>query len=155
SWIISILDGSGNAVAEFAPAYLSVGGPNESGHLDIAGEYWIELDAESGSGSIHGSGGRALTWHANAGNGTARLLVGGQESDGGERPGWIAIRDQEGKDSIYLDGGDGLLSIRDAAGNEAFSLSQDAVEGTAGLMVGTYESDGGKRPGWIAIRDQE
>lgn len=85
----------------------------------------------------------------------AGLFIGAHADDGGGKPGTIAIRDFNGKDSIFLDGLNGDLFIKDDAGRNAFALTSDAFDNnTAALWIGAPKNEGGK-PGMIVMRDDK
>jgi hypothetical protein len=137
-----------------ATGAISAGSNNKDGSLrlkDSSGKDAMLLDAKDRSISIRdASGNELLSVNTDAVKGTAGLMVGVHKVGG--TPGWVAIRDQGGNDSIYLDGKDALISVRDSAGQEMFGFNPGAVKGTAGLMVGVYGANG-DTPGWIAIRN--
>jgi hypothetical protein len=138
-----------------ATGAIHAGGNDRSASLllrDGSGKDAISLEAKDRSVTIQDASGKAiLAISPTTVNGTTGLMIGVYKPSGGT-PGWVAIRDQGGNDSIYLDGKDALISVRDANGKEMLGFNPSAVKGTAGLMVGAY-GPGSGRPGWIAIRD--
>jgi hypothetical protein len=99
---------------------------------------------------------RVLAFDNNSFDGrTAGLFIGAHTSDGGGKPGIIALRDHKGKDSIFLDGPNGDVYVKDDAGRNAFAFISDAFDANiAGLWIGASRDELGGKPGIIALRDQ-
>jgi hypothetical protein len=129
------------------PPHLVVGGAGGNGRITVAGkdgEPVAELIAGDKEAVIaagqkgsrpgrltlyDGTGQPALNVSTDAILGTLGLMVGVYQPTGG-RPGWIALRNQAGKDSIYLDGKEGRISARDSNGKETL-----LVDGAGGDIV--------------------
>jgi hypothetical protein len=86
----------------------------------------------------------------------AGLFIGAHTNDGGGKPGIFALRDFDGKDSIYMDGLNGDLFVKDNSGRNAFAFISDAFDNNvATLWIGADPADGGGKPGMIFMRDEK
>jgi hypothetical protein len=118
----------------------------------------IVLDAEPAHVVAGGDGGNGrVTVTAKDDQPMAELIAGDTEAviaagQKGARPGRLTLYDGNGQPTINVTGANGAVSLRDQTANEAVLITADAVQGSAGLMVGAYKPAGG-RPGWIAIRN--
>ena len=99
---------------------------------------------------------RVLAFDNNSFDGrSAGLFIGAHTGDGGGKPGIIALRDHGGRDSIFLDGPNGDVYVKDDAGRNAFAFISDAFDANvAGLWIGAGSDELGGKPGIIALRDQ-
>jgi hypothetical protein len=93
---------------------------------------------------------------------TAGLYVGSHNTDKGKkRAGHVTVRNSEGNDCIVVNGNTGggdIISVRAVTTKNnlnIFACSSDVESNTAGLYVGSHNTDKGKkRAGHISIRDE-
>jgi hypothetical protein len=98
------------------------GRPGRLTLYDGTGSPTMNLTATDQHVSVCDDAGKEMfSFNPGAVKGTAGLMIGIYQPTGG-RPGWIAIRDQKGKDAIYLDGKTGVIAVRDDAGNDAIQI---------------------------------
>jgi len=88
----------------------------------------------------------------------AGLFLGAHSTQGGKKPGIIAIRDENGDDGVLIsaakDGDE--IAVDQKAGVRALAFDKNAFDDTkAGLFIGVHVSQGGKKPGIIALRDKK
>jgi hypothetical protein len=90
--------------------------------------------------------------------GYAGIYIGAHSSEQkGGKPGYIAVRDMKGNDSITINGnwGGGRNSIAVSDGSKnIFACSFDEQTSRAGLYVGTHSTEGSGNSGIIALRDK-
>jgi len=87
----------------------------------------------------------------------AGLFLGAHSNQGGTKPGYIHLRDDVGKGGIVLHGGSGEDNIAvDEPGKRLFAFDKDAFnKKRAGLFLGAHSNQGGKKPGYIAVRGNQ
>jgi hypothetical protein len=87
----------------------------------------------------------------------AGLFIGAHSTQAGKKPGFVAIRDDAGNDGIILSGatpGDNIAV--DEPGRRVLAFDKNAFDKTkAGLFIGAHITQGGKKPGLIALRDSK
>jgi hypothetical protein len=91
------------------------------------------------------------------GNTRAGLFLGAHSTQGGKKPGIISIRDEAGNDGVVFsaakDGDE--IAVDQKPGVRTLAFDKNAYGDTkAGLFIGVHVSQGGKRPGIIALRDK-
>ena len=74
----------------------------------------------------------------------AGLWIGAPKADGGKKPGLIVLRDQEGTDSIVVDGAQGDIVFNNADCAEEFDVAE--VAGVEPGVVMVIDDDGRLRP---------
>ena len=74
----------------------------------------------------------------------SRTLVGAPKGDGGKKPGLIVLRDNEGTDSIVVDGAQGDIVFNNADCAEEFDVTE--VAGVEPGVVMVIDDDGRLRP---------
>ena len=91
------------------------------------------------------------------GNKAAGLFLGAHSTQGGKKPGIVALRDDAGHDGVILSAGEGdEIAVDQEPGMRVFAFDKNAFGDTmAGLFIGAHVSQGGKKPGIIALRDKK
>jgi hypothetical protein len=87
----------------------------------------------------------------------AGLFLGAHSTQGGKKPGLIAIRDDAGNDGVTVSGSasDDNIAV-DEPGKRLLAFAKNALIGKkkrAGLFIGAHVSQGGKKAGFVAVRD--
>ena len=67
----------------------------------------------------------------------AGLWIGAAQGDGGAKPGLVALRDNQGRDSIVVDGAQGDIILNNADCAEDFDVSDAAEPGTV-MVIGDH-----------------
>ena len=135
-WIVVRGQGGGDAV------FIN-GADNRIAIRDTGGNDRVVADGDARIAIRREDGKDALLLDGAAVNETAGFMVGTHSSLGGQRPGWVVVRDETGNDAVYIDGSNGYIRLG-AGGTFDFAptIELNGSDGRVLLRGITQDSEG-------------
>ena len=151
-------------------AMLSVGGrpillpTGKDGKIIVGNknaEQVVQIDATAGADNLlvrYANQKRVFAVNNNSFGNACGVWIGAPEADDGGRQGVLIVRDNKGKDAVWINGavGNDNLLVHDEAHKRVFAVNSNSFSNGCGVFIGAPQADqGGGRHGFLIVRDKK